>query len=459
MSAILAIAFKVIQEAKKTRPALLLFFFVLFLLLLFPFTLKSDGTLSGQIQLFLSYSLLLLSLALYGNSIFFSAISFTSEIKGKQFYLIDCKSVSRWQFITGKFLGLALFHLFFLCVMGCILLILLIYIKETQGTQEERQDIEEKIFTSYEGCPPYISMDKIHSMVEKEYQKRKAENRLPSDMTEEEIKNQIKSLVQQQLQMIPYGYQRVWNFHDIPLNIKNTSKKIKLRYKIYVSEDSSSFFCKVYWKIGKGDHSYVLEDKVKSGEFFEFTFPAHVIDDQNSIEVHFFHKDEKTGVVYFPVEKGIELFYPSGSFYGNYIKALFLIYLLSCFLIAISLFTSTFLTFPVAVFFGIVILFLGLIAPFLIEMTSISAGIPAREKEVLWKKIADIVSYCIFQISFFIIPDFFYYAPTENLSLGRFIEWKILGESILLLTLRRSGLLILMGCFIFKRREVGKPLL
>lgn len=455
MSAILAIAFKVFQEVKKTKPALLLFFFVLLLLLLFPFTLKSDGTLQGQIQLFLSYSFLILSLALYSNSIFFTTLSFTSEIKGKQFYLIDCKSVARWQFFIGKFLGIALLNLFSLFCMGFILLMLVIYIKETQGTPEERQDVQEKIFTSYQGYLPYIPLEKLQAMVEKEYSKRKAENRLPSNIGEDEIKSQIKMQIQQQLQLIPQGYQRIWNFYDLPDGLRNTDQKIKLRYKVYISEAGSGFLCKVSWKIGRGANTYILEDKVKAGEYFEFTFPASTIDEKNSLEVHFLHKEEKSGMIYFPLEKGIELFYPYGSFYGNYIRALFLIYFLSCFLIALSLFASSFLTFPVAIFFGLFVLFLGLITPFLLEISPLST----HTQEMAWEKITDILSYGILQFSFFVVPDFFYYAPTESLSLGRYIEWKILGESILKLLFLRSALFTLIGCFLFRHREVGKPIM
>ncbi|NUM34340.1 MAG: hypothetical protein HUU50_07340 [Candidatus Brocadiae bacterium] len=459
MSAILAIAFKVLQEAKKTKPALLLFFFVIFLLFLFPFTLKSDGTLNGQIQLFIGYSLLILSLALYSNSIFFSVLSFTSEIKGKQFYLIDCKSISRWQFFVGKFLGMAILNFFALVFMGLILLFLILYIKETQGTAEERADVQEKIFTSYQGIEPHTSMEKLFSMVDKEYQKRKAENRLPSNMSEEEIKSQIKSQIQQQLQVIPYGYQRIWHFHNLPSGLKSSQQKIKLRYKIFLSDAGSSFLCKVYWQAGKGTNLYAVEDKVKAGEYYEFTFPSDTVEENNTLEVHFFHKDEKAGMIYFPIEKGIELFYPYGSFYGNYIKTLLLVYLLSCFLVALSLFASTFLTFPIAVFLGLFILFLGLIAPFLMEISSLGQGIENSEKEILWERIPDILSYAILQASFFIIPDFFYYAPLESLALGRYMTWSIVGESILKLILLRATLFSILGCFLFKHREVGKPLL
>ncbi len=448
MSNILAIAYKLFQEARQSHT--LVFFTVLMLLLLpfFPINLKSDDTLKSQIQLAITYSLILISMMLYLVSIFFSTYSFTQELKSKQYYLVDVKPVGRWQFFYGKFLGIALFNAIMLIILSMIGYCMIAYL----GNQKQPDDPSnlEEIWISYRSISPEVPYTRINALVLEEYQKMKQENRLSSEYTEDEHWDRIRKKLEVKLQHIAPSFSKVWQFKAFPLELRDSSNKLRLRYRLFSTESGLGFLCKVRWEIGRGNSQYIWEDRIKPGEFHEFNVPCSVINVDGIAEVRFVHTDPNAGLIYFPLSDGLEILYPAEPFWLNYVKALLLIYLLSCFLIAIGLFASTFLSFAVSLFFGFFILLLGVSASFVEEITAGSFS-----QQNIWKWLSSIS----LQFIFIFVPNFDAYSQNEILASARVVEWRVIWDSIWNILFIRGGILSGLGCLIFQRREIGKPML
>ena len=452
MKIVQTIAWKMVQEAIKMRAPLALFLVLLVLVPTFPLVLKSDGTLKGQIQLAIGYSISLTSMVIYLLSLFLTTYSFTGEIKHKQIYLIDCKPVQRWHFILGKFFGMMLINLVFLLVIGAVILIMLIVTREYNGTSQERIAVKEQIFTAYRGSQPYIDHQSIEAQTNQWYNDLRQKGRVPAEVSEVAFKETLRSILYQHLQSVTPGARRTWIFKEIPSNLAKTDK-LKLRYKLFAAEASLGSLYKVSWQIGHGAQQFTFDTRVKSGEFHEFTIPPGVVAPDNTVQVRFFHRDPRAGRIYFSVTDEIELFYPGSNFYVNYCRGLALIFLMSCFLVMLALFTSTFLSFPVAILLGLYILCLGLIANFLTEVIPMGTQILLQEKRTVWEAL----STYFLHVLFWVIPDFSQYTPLEYLALGRMIEWGLIGEAIGKVFLLRVGGLALLAVAIFNRRELGKP--
>jgi hypothetical protein len=455
VSNIWAIASKMIVEALRRRVPLALACFALAMIVTLPFVLRSDGTFKGQIQLALSYSLTLTFFILMLLTIFLSTMSFTGEIKYKQIYLLDTKPLARWQFFIGKLAGVALLNLTFLAVLGLASGGMVAYLLATHKDPAESLRVREELLSCYRGCRPYINMKLLDSVVAEEFQRRLQEGRLPTDQSEAVIKQEIR---QEQLYMshwIPYRLEQIWTFRDLPSSLpKDKKHKLKVRYKLFTSNATPGAWCKVAWQIGRGENKYVWEGRVKSGEFLEFTVPTTVIDERKNVDIRFAHQDASVGFIYFPMGSGLELFYPAGGFWSNYLRALLLLFSLLCFVCLVALFASTFLTFPVAVLLSLYIITLGLVADFMLEILPINPNLMTHEAQKWW----NLIYRETMRFLFTLIPNFSQYNPVAYLSEGRVIAWSLVADSLVKLVLLRGGLLAALGCWIFYQREIGKPL-
>lgn len=83
---------------------------------LFFFTASGDGTIKGQVQMFLAYSMGLTGILLAVLTILFSCRSLSNEIATRQIYGIASKPVPRWQIIAGKWLGVMVLNLVILAL-------------------------------------------------------------------------------------------------------------------------------------------------------------------------------------------------------------------------------------------------------------------------------------------------------------------------------------------------------
>lgn len=72
---------------------------------LFWLTASGDGTIKGQVQMFMSYSLGLSGFLLALLTIFFSCRSLSIEIASRQIYSVVSKPIPRWQIVAGKWIG------------------------------------------------------------------------------------------------------------------------------------------------------------------------------------------------------------------------------------------------------------------------------------------------------------------------------------------------------------------
>lgn len=115
---IIGIARTLIEEAARLRVAAV---FVLILLISLPaLAVLGDSAerLEYKVQTFLSWSLILVGLLLSFMTITLATRSVTYEIQEKQVHLTLTKPVARWQYLTGKLVGLALLNALLVTVGG-----------------------------------------------------------------------------------------------------------------------------------------------------------------------------------------------------------------------------------------------------------------------------------------------------------------------------------------------------
>lgn len=450
MSALWAIAGKMIQEAIRRKTLLLILIFVLLLIPVLPLILRHDGTLKGQLQLILNYSISLAVFLLACQSVFLAISSFTGELKSRQFFLIDSKPVARWKFFMGKFLGLAVIN-FLSILLFAFFISLALYFAFIEGEKSEQKKIREEFFRSVRGISPDIPYKRVEEAVEAEYKKLIRERRLPDNQTPRVIKENLRSMIIEQAHVIPFSYTQTWIFKDIPISLKEDPKtQLRLRFKLFTSRTTATSDCQTSWIIGSRG---LLRRKnfVQPGEFHELAVGVEHLGDDGTLVVTFQNQHKEAGIFYFPPQDGIEILYPESSFWVNYGKSMILLFAVLQFLVTMSLFFSTFLSFPIAIFASGYFLLMGMMANLVLHLVSSGSKILAREfAKSAWEVFAHKILLLFFQM----LPNFSRYIAIENLASGRIIEWTTMGEGILIL-LSQGCILAFLGCYLFRHKEVG----
>ncbi|WP_372366474.1 hypothetical protein [Candidatus Uabimicrobium sp. HlEnr_7] len=455
MNEINAIAHKVIQEAMRLKTPLLSFIAVVALLIYFPFSLRGDGTVLGHTKLLLLYSSMLLFALLAIQTMYLSTLSFSQEIKHKQFFLIDVKPIARWKFFVGKLWGLAILNLCLLVILGLITVTTIHFFGYGKINPKQKKKFQNQFYTASAAAKFYFPEEEFEKDVESRYKRMAEEAKIDPNMAKDEAKQRVRNKLRQALQYIPVGQGKVFIFKDFPKDLrKKENAEIRIRYKIYSPNATYGFRIRTKWIVG-AYAKYSVTGETEVGEFDEISIPANAIDANGNLEVLYINQHNAAGSLFFPIEDGIEVLYPQGSFIANYAKFLFLIFIVLNLLSAISLFFATFLSFPVAILTSLFIFKLGILLDFLREMAITGADILVQERQ-------SFLSFLYEQYFVglnMIVPNFSQYLAFEHITTGRYIDWLTLAQAFIFLVIIDCGLLVAFGSYIFYRREVAKPLL
>src|SRR5690606_24967398 len=141
--------------------------------------------------------------------------------------------------------------------------------------------------------------------------------------------------------------------------------------------------------------------------------------------------------VIFPLEDGLELLYKADTFTGNFIRGVLLILFRLIFLACLGVLAASFLSFPVAILFCLVIFFTGTISGFVLESF-----------EFLSASVSQVYSYTIGALVR-LLPRFDKYNPTAFLVPGRLIAWSLLAQVALFMVCIQAALLLVLALIVF----------
>ena len=188
--------------------------------------------------------------------------------------------------------------------------------------------------------------------------------------------------------------------------------------------------------------------------FHEIDIPANLCDASGRLTILFMNPNATT--LSFPVADGIQVLYPEGGFALNYARGLGIIWCWLALLTALGLTAASFLSFPVAAFFSVGILIVGLSRGTIsdaVDNGTVAAG--NDETGVAGYSGADIVLIPVFKAVLVVINLAEDYSPIDDLSTGRAIPWSELGAAFAQIVLLLGGVIGLAGILLFNRRELA----
>ncbi len=435
---ILAVAHTVLKEAARSRISLVFIVLLLLTLPLIPLGLDPEDPLRYRVQTFISRSVGMTFAIAACMTLFLSCATVAFEIRDRQIWHLVSKPLSRFNYLLGKWLGVAAVNLILIIVAGISTFTFIQYLRNTpvapgvQGQLDVVQ-VNNDVLSARRGSTPtfeFLTPQQVRERVRQRMLRLPEEERTAA--REQELAENIRSEHLAQQRSVPAGRARTYLFEGLDRAYgSDTTMTLRYRFHIMASDSHQTF-----------DAAFVFNDEPEATRFVRYSptmthvilVGSDLIREDGTMEVtigNMFEAPEHFGAgagsLYF--EKGdLSLMYTVGHFEANFVRAMLIIWLKLAFLAILGIACSTFLSFPVACLFAFTIFMAGSIGPFL-AMALEEYYVP-YVSEVDWTDIGMVISWLFRSVIYAVasglvwaLNAFGAYSPTNDLVQGLMIPW------------------------------------
>jgi hypothetical protein len=492
MRNIWAVARVTVREAMRQKAALALLVLLGILLPALGFSVRGDATLPGRAQMFLDWSLRSSRLILGFLTIFVACGTLAWELKYRQAYITLVKPIPRWQFLVGKWVGVGLVNLILLTCVGLVVEGFAWHFRGQPGltwkdghlrwnddavplkglTEQQRKDekrdrdiLLREVLVARMSLQPVPPMEEFHNQVNALVDQRKEEGRMPPEMSEEQFRADLLEQKMRDFSTVAPLKERTFKFAGLS-TAKRDAGFIQIRYTIWPGNSTPNEMMSYVWQIGVPGKTKIYRiDRVNEPvrTMHTIRIPAEAISEDGDLAVQFINVDPRNPEATFEAsaifmgDRALEVLYPVNDFETNLFRAQLMTFVQLLFLAALGLFAASFLTFPTACLMCLLVFFAGSGVSYLIESIAWSMKDDAAVIAYNVTRVAKPLVWTFLKV----IPDFSTYAPAEAMVDGKVVAWgwstsPSLGKALLDIGVLRTGFVLLIGCFILKRREVAQ---
>ncbi len=422
-----------------------------------PFVLKGDGSLAGALQSYLTYSLLLVNILLSLQTVFLSW-TLSAELAERQILVLMSKPLARWQYITGKWLGIVLLDLVLMCGAGLGVYGMSRYMAALpERIEGDHFRIASEVLTARHvshADPPDLTRD-----ANREFERRKEQgfysNRSHLDVDKE------KARLRKELDTIwrgvpPYGY-RIFKFENL-LCERAPDKHLQLRFDATIYNPPPNDVVSCIWSFGDRHDGSVeyppIMRRYVRGRVHTISVPTDAVSPDGVLTVRFDNLDpfgenqRRRTIFHFEQHKTLEVMFVVGSFGGNLVRGMSLMFFRLLFLAAVAVLAGSLFSFPIALI--LILFFYGMVA---LEDFFLDAFEFMNEPGVLGK-FFDGVAWVV-KWFYMLVPAWRKYDALELLANGQNVTllWVLSGFGKLALA---TLVLVGVACLLFERREVSE---
>jgi hypothetical protein len=455
MQKILAIAWLTWKAALRFRLFIVIAALLVLAVVGLPLIVKDDGTARGFTQIILTYTMSAVTMLLGFSTLWLSCGTLARDIEECQIQVIATKPIGRWQIWLGKWLGIASLNAVLLILAGVCIYGLLEW-RASKLLPIEQANLRNQVLVA-RGSAKEPSMDaQIDAQTEQVLENRLKQNPVTTaDLPE--VRRQIREQVKADFQLVPPAYRRVWHvdlglaknyLHDKPL-------QLRIKFNSAVSKGLNATYLGI-WGVGDPDSTNFVEFAPMSlapDTFHEFNIPPNLYNDKGILTITFVNPNDSA--LLFPLEDGVEVLYPQGSFTLNFARALGIIFCWLVLLSAIGLMSASFLSFPVAAFFSIAILAVAFSSGTLAETVDLGTVTSGSTPTAATLSITDIIFIPLFRGILDVLNVVENFSPIDSLSSGRSIPWSELGAAFGQIVVLFGGFFAIIGIMTFSRRELA----
>jgi len=483
MTAFFAIVKLTFRSAIRSHIFRLLLFLLLFGIFLLPFTLLSDNTPKGEVQIVLQYCLGFAGSVLCLSSVWLACAEVCNDVETAHLHMIVVKPVRRAVVLLGKYTGVVLIHLVLLLIAAAVIYIFLaIRLSSSDISPEDRKILDEQVLTARSVYRP------VPRDVEKEAQEELAriikyseehgrdirmaykssqgvDSTLPDDQILDAMYREILDEKIKTKGLISRGDEPLfWEFEGLPKNLSD-DETVFLRYTVFVNRyyTQNQNYVRGIWGFSEnrarkndlGEETGV--DDMTAGEAEDILTaaqnemavpvpPGRFIRDGKA-RVAFVNLDTDTSEVNFEEGKGPFLLIREAGFFSNYCRATLV---MAIGVISVTLLASAVaacMSLPIAVFFSGAYLFTGALASYTVTSIPDELNYKADYTGTFGYRFGDMLLILVAPLQ-----DFF---VTDCLANGELVGFRFIGLLFAKDFLLRTLPVFLLGAWIYTRRELA----
>lgn len=464
----LAIAHTVVKEAMRLRISAFFIILLLVALPLIPVLASQEQELRYRIQTFISWSVgLTFSLAAC-MTIFLACATVSFEIRDRQIWQLMTKPVSRINYLIGKWIGIVGINLVLIAVCGVSIFGVIDYMEDLPTSDVDRVYINDTILTARVIAQPEFDRLPVEDL------RLRAEQMIEADRTLKEaidagLRDEFteKRMLMRQIQddylnaqrEIPPGEERVYTFKNLDYAI-GSGQNLELRYQFHILDNDTH---STHWATFFFPHTRTFPAAQQIPPFGQEYVPTmknsltvrpDLVQDNGEFQIVIFNGRMRDGVIepgrgpIFFDPDGVEVFYTVGSFEGNFVRGMVVIWTKLAFLAMLGIATATILSFPVATLFSFTVFLAAAISPFLsLSLDEFYIRNDYRVDLYIVKFVAGALVT--------LLGTFGDYAPTKSLVQGELIPWWNVIKGVALMGIVWSGLSLGLGYLFFRDRELA----
>jgi len=458
MKPIVALIWLTLKAALRYRLFVALAGLMFAAVVVLPLVIRDDGTAQGFTQILLTYTLTAITSLLGFSTLWLSCGTLARDIEECQMQMVAVKPVARWQIWLGKWLGIMLINLALLVLAGSCVYFLL-YTKASRLKPDQQTVLFNEVLVARGSMRP--EPPNVEPYVEQFFQQRLKEVSVaPADR--DQLRRQIREQVLSRFQLIPSGYSRPWKIDLSPIRDRIQDQPLHLRVRFAAAGLDMSVLAtarsfKTLWQVGDPESNRIWrsEKSLAAEAFHVFQVPANLVDAKGVLTIECINPNPEA--LLFQVEDGMEVLYREGGFALNFFRGLGIILCWLSLLTAIGLAAASFLSFPVAAFFSITVLLIGLSTSTMSQVVEEGGvfGVNHETGKVESPGLINQISLPFFRGMLTVVKLVEDFSPIDSLSTGRSITWAHLGRALGQITVFMGGLFAAFGMFAFTRRELA----
>jgi len=396
----------------------------------------------------------------------FMSRSVSDELTNRQVFMVMTKPIPRWQYIAGKWLGIVVLNSVLLGGAGLTIYGMVYYIKGTHvplNAEFEYGELNNEVLVARHAIKTKVPDFTIEAEAEFE---RNLEEGIYDDQPDFDRAREMRRLLGERVarwRVVGPQDARLFEFENVLLD-RARHEYVYLRYKAEVSAYPPDEIFRCTWIVGnavKNTPEYQINVRHMVGRYHTFPVPADAVASDGTLTVRFFNRNPYPGepqfrnVINFRKSDEIEVLFVVGSFGGNVLRLLTLMWCKIAFLAALGVLMTTMFSFPVAALASFTVYVMAGTSKFIRE----SFDLASADYATMWDSTKEFAVHCIrfaYEAIFYVLPDFARFNAVEDLINGRNVSLVWVLQGIVELGLIKTSLMLGLAMLLYYRRELAE---
>jgi len=418
-----------------------------------PLALKGDGTAQGLTRILITYTLGSITVMMAVSTLWLSCGALAKDIDECHIQTLAVKPIARWQIWLGKFLGILSLNAILLVFAGGMV-VAMIEKRAEELSPEQQETLRNEVLVG-RGVATMPKIDYTPD-IEATYKNILETEEGAKDIPEEDVKKMIAEQLRAEDELLPSGHSRVFNVNLARVRDTIEGLPVFLKFQFFAAKKDKNnvYFFDIVAGPAGSTKSRARGMELPGNNVNTIPLPPDLLDEEGVMRIEIANLNETDVLV--PLDGGMEILYREYGFAGNFFRGMAIVFLWLTLLAAIGMSASSLLSFPVAAFFSMGVLIVGLSGGTLSATLEYGGtGEADHESGAVEEGLLDPILLPLFKVLLQGIELVEGFSPIESLSEGRSITWGDLGKAFFQIGILMSGFFGAIGMGILSRRELA----